>query len=75
MPPAHSDSDSSAGTSDSLAAQRGRFTQGEASGLGGPGHGWPMRVRSRRSRYGRDLTIYALDDYSRTKHVMHNVAR
>ena len=34
-----------------------------------------MRVRSRRSRYGRDLTIYALDDYSRTKHVMHNVAR
>ena len=27
------------------------------------------------SGYGRDLSIYALDDYSRTKHVMHNVAR
>jgi acyl-CoA reductase-like NAD-dependent aldehyde dehydrogenase len=27
------------------------------------------------SGYGRDLFIYALDDYSRTKHVMHNVAR
>jgi aminobutyraldehyde dehydrogenase len=27
------------------------------------------------SVYGRDLSIYALDDYSRTKHVMHNVAR
>lgn len=26
------------------------------------------------SGYGRDLSIYALDDYSRTKHVMHNVA-
>ena len=25
------------------------------------------------SGYGRDLSIYALDDYSRTKHVMHNV--
>ncbi len=24
------------------------------------------------SGYGRDLSIYALDDYSRTKHVMHN---
>ncbi|WP_206061274.1 aldehyde dehydrogenase family protein [Nonomuraea basaltis] len=23
------------------------------------------------SGYGRDLSIYALDDYSRTKHVMH----
>jgi aminobutyraldehyde dehydrogenase len=27
------------------------------------------------SGYGRDLSIYALDDYSRTKHVMHNNAR
>jgi aminobutyraldehyde dehydrogenase len=27
------------------------------------------------SGYGRDLSIYALDDYCRTKHVMHNVAR
>ena len=27
------------------------------------------------SGYGRDLSIYALDDYSRTKHVMHSVAR
>ena len=27
------------------------------------------------SGYGRDLSVYALDDYSRTKHVMHNVAR
>jgi aminobutyraldehyde dehydrogenase len=27
------------------------------------------------SGYGRDLSIYALDDYSRTKHVMQNVAR
>ncbi|WP_030437613.1 aldehyde dehydrogenase family protein [Actinoplanes subtropicus] len=27
------------------------------------------------SGYGRDLSIYALDDYSRTKHVRHNVAR
>jgi len=27
------------------------------------------------SGYGRDLSIYALDDYSRTKHVMHNIAR
>jgi aminobutyraldehyde dehydrogenase len=27
------------------------------------------------SGYGRDLSIYALDDYSRTKHVMHNVGR
>ncbi|MCE3552738.1 aldehyde dehydrogenase family protein [Pseudonocardia sp. RS11V-5] len=27
------------------------------------------------SGYGRDLSIYALDDFSRTKHVMHNVAR
>jgi aminobutyraldehyde dehydrogenase len=27
------------------------------------------------SGYGRDLSIYALDDYSRTKHVMHNMAR
>jgi aminobutyraldehyde dehydrogenase len=27
------------------------------------------------SGYGRDLSIYALDDYSRTKHVMHNVSR
>jgi hypothetical protein len=25
--------------------------------------------------YHRDLSIYALDDYSRTKHVMHNIAR
>ena len=24
------------------------------------------------SGYGRDLSLYALDDYSRTKHVMHN---
>ena len=27
------------------------------------------------SGYGRDLSIYALDDYSRTKHVMHNHGR
>jgi aminobutyraldehyde dehydrogenase len=27
------------------------------------------------SGYGRDLSIYALDDYSRTKHVMHNRGR
>ncbi|MDI2027660.1 4-hydroxy-tetrahydrodipicolinate synthase [Saccharopolyspora sp. TS4A08] len=27
------------------------------------------------SGYGRDLSIYALDDYSRTKHVMHHHAR
>ena len=27
------------------------------------------------SGYGRDLSIYALDDYSRTKHVMHTVGR
>jgi aminobutyraldehyde dehydrogenase len=27
------------------------------------------------SGYGRDLSTYALDDYSRTKHVMHNVGR
>ena len=27
------------------------------------------------SGYGRDLSSYALDDYSRTKHVMHSVAR
>ncbi|GAB3292282.1 aminobutyraldehyde dehydrogenase [Parasphingorhabdus pacifica] len=27
------------------------------------------------SGYGRDLSIYALDDYSRTKHVMHNHER
>ena len=27
------------------------------------------------SGYGRDLSVYALDDYSRTKHVMHNVGR
>jgi len=27
------------------------------------------------SGYGRDLSAYALDDYSRTKHVMHNMAR
>jgi len=27
------------------------------------------------SGYGRDLSIYALDDYSRTKHVMHNHSR
>jgi aminobutyraldehyde dehydrogenase len=27
------------------------------------------------SGYGRDLSIYALDDYSRTKHVMHNHTR
>ncbi|MEV7135953.1 aldehyde dehydrogenase family protein [Arthrobacter sp. NPDC093128] len=27
------------------------------------------------SGYGRDLSAYALDDYSRTKHVMHNKAR
>ena len=25
--------------------------------------------------YGRDLSLYALDDYSRTKHVMHNHSR
>ncbi|MFB7715172.1 aldehyde dehydrogenase family protein, partial [Streptomyces sp. NPDC056105] len=27
------------------------------------------------SDYGRDLSVYALDDYSRTKHVKHNHAR
>ncbi|GAA3357584.1 4-hydroxy-tetrahydrodipicolinate synthase [Saccharopolyspora gregorii] len=27
------------------------------------------------SGYGRDLSLYALEDYSRTKHVMHNHAR
>ena len=27
------------------------------------------------SGYGRDLSIYALDDYSRTKHIMHNHGR
>lgn len=27
------------------------------------------------SGYGRDLSAYAIDDYSRTKHVMHNTAR
>jgi aminobutyraldehyde dehydrogenase len=27
------------------------------------------------SGYGRDLSLYALDDYSRTKHVMHNHRR
>jgi aminobutyraldehyde dehydrogenase len=27
------------------------------------------------SGYGRDLSIYAIDDYSRTKHVMHNHGR
>jgi aminobutyraldehyde dehydrogenase len=27
------------------------------------------------SGYGRDLSLYALDDYSRTKHVMHNHTR
>lgn len=27
------------------------------------------------SGYGRDLSIYALDDYSRTKHIMHNHTR
>ncbi|MEV0290513.1 aminobutyraldehyde dehydrogenase [Kribbella sp. NPDC050820] len=27
------------------------------------------------SGYGRDLSIYALDDFSRTKHVMHNHSR
>lgn len=27
------------------------------------------------SGYGRDLSVYALDDYSRTKHVMHNHRR
>ncbi|GAA3825461.1 aldehyde dehydrogenase family protein [Streptomyces phyllanthi] len=27
------------------------------------------------SGYGRDLSVYALDDYSRTKHVMHNHSR
>ncbi|MFF9126495.1 aldehyde dehydrogenase family protein [Streptomyces sp. NPDC014889] len=27
------------------------------------------------SGYGRDLSVYALDDYARTKHVMHNHAR
>ncbi len=27
------------------------------------------------SGYGRDLSVYALDDYSRTKHVMHNHER
>lgn len=27
------------------------------------------------SGYGRDLSAYALDDYSRTKHVMHNMTR
>lgn len=27
------------------------------------------------SGYGRDLSAYSIDDYSRTKHVMHNHAR
>jgi aminobutyraldehyde dehydrogenase len=27
------------------------------------------------SGYGRDLSIYALDDFTRTKHVMHNHTR
>lgn len=27
------------------------------------------------SGYGRDLSLYALEDYSRTKHVMHNHGR
>jgi len=27
------------------------------------------------SGYGRDLSAYAIDDYSRTKHVMHNTSR
>ena len=27
------------------------------------------------SGYGRDLSVHALDDYSRTKHVMHNHGR
>ena len=27
------------------------------------------------SGYGRDLSAYALDDYSRTKHVMHHTGR
>jgi aminobutyraldehyde dehydrogenase len=27
------------------------------------------------SGYGRDLSVYALDDYSRTKHVMHSATR
>jgi len=27
------------------------------------------------SGYGRDLSLYALDDYSRTKHVMHSLTR
>ena len=27
------------------------------------------------SGYGRDLSLYALDDYSRTKHVMHHHGR
>ncbi|MFF2108757.1 aminobutyraldehyde dehydrogenase [Rhodococcus koreensis] len=27
------------------------------------------------SGYGRDLSVYALDDYSRTKHIMHNHGR
>jgi len=27
------------------------------------------------SGYGRDLSLYAIDDYSRTKHVMHNHGR
>ncbi|WP_372672782.1 aldehyde dehydrogenase family protein [Amycolatopsis kentuckyensis] len=27
------------------------------------------------SGYGRDLSLYALDDFSRTKHVMHNLGR
>ncbi|MCR4488020.1 aldehyde dehydrogenase family protein [Micrococcus luteus] len=27
------------------------------------------------SGYGRDLSVYALDDYSRTKHVMHHTGR
>jgi aminobutyraldehyde dehydrogenase len=29
----------------------------------------------RGSGNGRDLSLYALDDYSRTKHVMHNHGR
>ena len=29
----------------------------------------------KRSGYGRDLSMYALDDFSRTKHVMHNHGR
>jgi aminobutyraldehyde dehydrogenase len=27
------------------------------------------------SGYGRDLSLYAIEDYSRTKHVMHNHGR